>query len=153
MKIRFKLFGRVFAFYCFKVRKAYGIKSGTHSHYLLMDFDTGGEDVAKRISGITKAEIMEQVWQNLQSRFPNADKLMYETKNGFHAIVFQKFTFKQAIIEMVKTPYIDLGHVSIGINRGYWFLETKNGIPVRFYVLHPDLEFMVIERGDDKENA
>lgn len=152
MKVRFKLFNRVFAFYCFKVRKAYGIKSGTHGHYLLMDFDIGEEDVVKSMSGVTKEGIMRAVWQNLQSRFPNADKLMYETKHGFHAIVFKQFPLKQAIIEMVKTPYIDLSHVAIGLSRGYWFLETCR-IPYKFYVRHPDVEFMVIERGDEKENA
>ncbi len=145
MKVRFKLFNRVFAFYCFKVRKAYGIKSGTHRHYLLMDFDVD--------EGKDKNKLAEKIWQNLRTRFPNADMLMYPTKHGFHAIVFQKFAFKQAIVEMVKTPYIDLGHVAIGISRGYWFLETPVCIPERFYGRHPDIEFMVIERGDDKENA
>lgn len=143
MKFRFKILGRVVAFYCFKVRKAYGVKSGSHGHYLLMDFDVS--------DALDKQGIMEYVWNNLQGRFPHVDKLMYETKNGFHAIVFQRFPFKQAIIEMVKTPYIDLSHVAIGINRGYWFLETKNGIPERFHTLHPDIEFMVIERGDEHE--
>lgn len=142
MKVRFKVGRWVLAFYGFKVRKAYGIKSGTHSHYLLMDFDA--ED------GLSKEGLMEHVWSNLRQRFPHDDVYMYPTKHGFHAIVFRKFPLKHAIVEMVKTPYIDLKHVAIGIMRGYWFLETPLGIPEPYFQRHQDLEFMVIERVEDE---
>jgi len=138
MKIRFKLFNRVFALYWFKVRKAYGIKSGSSDHYLLMDFDS------------KDPKIMDMVWWNLRQRFPNADLYMYETKHGFHAIVFKRFSFRRAIEELVRTPYIDLNHVAIGIQRGYWFLENPQCIPYKLYAKHPDLEFMFIERVEDE---
>lgn len=132
MKVRFKLFGRVFAFYCFKVRKAYGVKSGSQNHVLLMDFDNGNP-----IKFYT-------VRKNLMERFPNVPIIMYKTKHGFHAIVFKRFGFRRAVEEMVKTPFIDLNHVAIGISRGYWFLETPQPIPR----LTRDVEFMRIERGE-----
>jgi hypothetical protein len=99
-----------------------------------MDFDT------------KDARIMRLVWENLRMRFPNADLFLYETKHGFHAIVFVKLGFREAIKELVKTPYIDLGHVAIGINRGYWFLENLQCIPRNIWEKHLDLQFMVIER-------
>ena len=145
MKVRFKLFGRVFAFYCFKVRSAYGVQSKVQGkddlHYLLMDFDT------------KDARIMNLVWENLRVRFPNSDLFLYETKHGFHAIVFAKFSFREAIQQLVKTPYIDLNHVSIGINRGYWFLENPQCIPKKIWEKHQDLQFMKIERAIEEEGG
>ncbi len=131
MKIRFKLFNLVFFLSIFRVRPAYGIKSGTKKHFLLMDFDTKSDTVKNA------------VWLNLKQRFPKEKILMYDTRNGFHAIVFKRFTFREAVVELVKTPNIDLNHVCIGVSRGYWFLETKLPIPR----IEKEMEFMKIERG------
>lgn len=145
MKFRFKLFGRVFVFYCFKVRYAYGVQSRVEGsedlHYLLMDFDE------------KNPRIMSLVWENLRMRFPNSDIFLYETKHGFHAIVFAKFSFREAVKELVKTPYIDLNHVAIGISRGYWFLENPQCIPRKIWEKHPDLQFMKIERVENEEKG
>ncbi|MEM1562953.1 MAG: hypothetical protein QW734_07935 [Candidatus Bathyarchaeia archaeon] len=142
MKVRFKVGRRVFAFYCFKVRRAYGVESRVKGndglHHLLMDFDVKDE------------RIINLVWENLRRRFPNADIFMYETAHGFHAIVFVHLGFREAIKALVCTPYIDLQHVAIGINRGYWFLENPQCIPNAIVKRHPDLSFMAIERVEDE---
>jgi hypothetical protein len=117
------------------VRQAYGIKSGTQEHLLLMDFDENDNDI--------KNYVQNEVWSNLRQRFPKAKIIMYDTENGFHVIVFKRFPFREALIELVKTPYIDLNHVCIGVKRGYWFLETKLPIPL----IDKNVEFMKIERG------
>lgn len=142
MKVRFKVGRWVLAFYGFKVRKAYGVESRVKGqsdlHHLLMDFDTKDN------------RIMRLVWENLRRRFPNADLFMYETAHGFHAIVFVHLGFREAIQELVRTPYIDLQHVAIGVNRGYWFLENPQCIPNAIVKRHQDLAFMVIERVGDE---
>lgn len=142
MKVRFKVGRWVFAFYGFKVRKAYGIESRVKDnnglHHLLMDFD------------VKDQRIINLVWENLRRRFPNSDLFMYETAHGFHAIVFAHLGFREAIQELVRTPYIDLQHVAIGISRGYWFLENPQCIPKAILKRHPDLSFMVIERVEDE---
>jgi len=74
---------------------------------------------------------------------------MYKTKNGFHAIVWKRYSFRDALKELVKTPFIDLRWVAIGIKRGYWFLETPIPIPAPKGI-RPN--YMKIERALRKEN-
>jgi hypothetical protein len=98
---------------------------------------------------IKRGRAKETVWTDLKQRFPKAKIIMYDTQNGFHAIVFKRFPFREALIELVKTPYIDLNHICIGVSRGYWFLETKHPIPP----IAKKLEFMKIERGVSENHA
>lgn len=106
-------------FSTFKVRDAYGLCSGKNSklgrgrsHFLLMDFD------------LDNPILFNTVKWNLRARFPTTKITIYKTRGGFHAIVWKRFSFRKAVIELIKTPFIDLNHVAIGIKRGYWFLET-----------------------------
>jgi len=102
-----------------------------------MDFDT------------TNPLAFNTVRWDLKRRFPKTKLTMYKTKNGFHAIIWKRFTYRRAAIELILTPFIDLTWVGIGLKRRYWFLETPYLI---FAPKEVKANYMKIERAIAKED-
>ena len=95
------------------MRYAYGICSKvpnmSNMHYPLIDVDS---------------ENFSETWEwVLQNCFGTC--IFYPTKHGFHIIAFEPMSFASCASFMLRVPNIDKKHVSIGVSRGYWFLETK----------------------------
>ena len=128
MLVVFKKFSLFFKFELIirRLRKAYGItsqvKNNNGMHYLLFDCDTVADD------NFFYGKYREPI-------------ISYKTNKGCHYVVLKKVAFTECVKELLECPYIDRKYVTMGILRGYWFLENHSPL---FY---PDLfNFMRIER-------
>lgn len=98
-------------FFLKKKRWVYGISSkikGSLYHYLFFDVD---DKDSRFVEWFKK-------W------YGKREHLIYETPHGFHAIVFQAYTKKEALKYMLQCPFVDISWVLIGWKRGYWFLHN-----------------------------
>jgi len=127
MRIVFKSPFFLFCFNLKKLRKAYGICSKVRGcngyHYLLFDCD----------------DKFNFDWFLDHFKEP---MVCYKTAHGHHVIVFKKVWFSAVPSALLECPFIDNAFVSIGIKRGYWFLES----PPFFTVKHVQATIMRIER-------
>jgi len=117
-----------FHFFLFinRKRSAYGIRSNRKTntgrvgeyHNLLFDFDAN-------LPSNTSFDWTER------------------TPHGFHAVILGQYSFNRAIREISSYKTIDRTWLSMGIKRGYWFLELYHLPPRR--ILH-HLKTMRIKR-------
>lgn len=67
---------------------------------------------------------------------------VYKTPhNGTHVLVYKPQSFIETAKEMLDFKYLDFAWFSIGLRRGYWYLENYKPIP-----FWNDLTYMEIER-------
>jgi len=137
MKISFRIpyFNIHFFLSIFKVKKGTGITSKISDspyHILLFDLDTKKIDV--------------QWFKNRYAKYP---MWIYETENGYHAIVYKVMRFDEAARELLLCPWLDKTWFALGVKRGYWFLRN------RFPLLIPkklQVQFMEIEYAESQPN-
>jgi len=115
----------------YKLRKAYGMtsqtirnKHGQVDHWLLFDLDNH-----------TPREFL--AW--MEHKFgAMCLYTIYPTPHGYHAIIWQSYSFLEAAKILAECPLVDMKWVRIGFKRGYWFLENYS--PIR------GADYMVIQR-------
>lgn len=124
MRLTFKRFPFLFQITCMKLRKAYGVRST--SNILLFDVD--------------EQKTFFEAFHWFCKHYPLSLVIQYLTKHGYHVIVVSPFkrTFQQQATVLVNNPFVDMKWVSIGLKRGYWFLESD--VPI------PQARYMEIER-------
>ena len=145
MRLIFKHFPIFFSLNLSKLRFAYGVSSIVPKrkispegqqpnqssmpelHYQLLDCDGKQPD-----------DVYYWLLKNEEEPF-----IVYQTPHGVHAIVYNPLPFPECAAAMLRVPFADKSHISIGLKRGYWFLEQK--IPVFFSRSLPMI-FMRIER-------
>lgn len=82
-------------------------------HWLLLDIDDDAEYMPLMVNlFLQKKRILDQ----------NTRTVFYETRHGWHAICFKRFSFKELCKVMPQIPFLDQRWYEIGKERGYWFL-------------------------------
>jgi len=99
-------------------------------HYGLFDIDS--KDYTKEI---------EQYLKKWYSRIDFA----YETPNGLHYLCLTPLDFRTTAKIMLGCPDIDISWFSIGLKRGYWFIENYVPIPKSLNDKYP-IKYMQIQR-------
>lgn len=105
MKISKKLpFNFHFFLFIRRKRLAYGVRSNRPNndryHNLFYDIDTN----------LSRDAIAEYDW-------------VERTPHGFHAVKLGNYSYKRALEEISKDSTVDRSWLSMGVKRGYWFLE------------------------------
>jgi hypothetical protein len=79
-------------------------------HYPLFDCD-----------GIRCGELVNY----LREKYPTTPYIAYDTAHGCHAILLSPMPIFEMLQTVCLCPYTDKVHLSMGVKRGYLYLETK----------------------------
>lgn len=124
MRISFKQSPFFFSLTIGRVKKVHGIRSTPN--ILLFDVD--------------EQKTFFEAFHWFCKHYPLSLVMQYATRHGYRVIVVSPFkrTFQQQATVLVNNPFVDMKWVSIGLKRGYWFLESD--VPI------PQARYMEIER-------
>lgn len=114
MRIPLRVPGLSGALILCRVRWAYGITSqvpGTEDHYLFFDIDHPH---------------FNDFWDWFHPLFSKNEFSGTKTPHGWHFKVWDvQGTLKEIAGIMLEAPQVDITWLSMGLKRGYWFLEQR----------------------------